>query len=58
MVTGAALTTIQAEAESAQATRSALAADAEDAVRRALEINPFLELETEELRRRIAAVSH
>jgi tetratricopeptide (TPR) repeat protein len=58
MVTGAALTTIQAEAETSQTTRIALAADAEDAVRRALEINPFLERETEDLRRRIRAVSH
>ncbi len=58
MVTGAALTTIQAEAEGTQSIKKALAAEAGTAVRRALEINPYLERETEELRRRIGAVSH
>ncbi len=58
LVTGAALTTIQAEAETLLLTRRALAADADDAVRRALEINPLLERETEDLRRRIEVVSH
>jgi tetratricopeptide (TPR) repeat protein/tRNA A-37 threonylcarbamoyl transferase component Bud32 len=58
MVTGAALTIIQAEAEDAGSTRTALAAQAEDAVRRALEINPYLERETADLRRRIADVSN
>jgi serine/threonine-protein kinase len=58
MVTGAALTTIQAEAEGTQSIKKALAAEADTAVRRALEINPYLERETEELRRRIGAVSH
>lgn len=58
LVTGAALTIIEAEAEVGGPTRTALAAQADDAVRRALEINPSLERETAELRRRIAAVSH
>jgi serine/threonine-protein kinase len=58
MVTEAALSIIQAEAEGSGSTRTALAAQAADAVRRALEINPYLERETEELRRRIEDVSH
>ena len=58
LVTGAAITTVQAESESAEATRRALAAEADDALRRALEINPDLERETGELRRRIEAVSN
>ena len=58
LITGAALTIIQAEAEEPGRTRTALAAEAERALSEALEINPLLERETEELRRRINDVSH
>ncbi len=58
LVTEAALSIIQAEAEDNASTRTALAAQAADALRRALEINPYLERENEDLRRRIADVSH
>jgi hypothetical protein len=58
LVTGAGLTTVQAESEASVATRRALAADAADTIRRALEINPSLEKQTADLRRRIEAMSH
>ena len=58
LITGAALTIIQAEAEEPGRTRTALAAEAERTLSEALEINPLLERETEELRRRINDVSH
>jgi serine/threonine-protein kinase len=51
--TGAALITIQAEAEENPSIKSALASEAEGAVRRALEINPLFAREAEDLRRRI-----
>jgi len=58
LVTGAGLTTVQAESEASVTTRRALAADAADTIRRALEINPSLERQTADLRRRIEAMSH
>jgi serine/threonine-protein kinase len=56
MITESALNTIQAEAEQDPRSRAALASEASDSLRRALEVNPLLELETEELRTRIAAL--
>jgi serine/threonine-protein kinase len=56
MVTLAALKTIQAEAERDPRSRTALAAEASTSLERALEINPLLGRETEELRKRIEAL--
>jgi tRNA A-37 threonylcarbamoyl transferase component Bud32 len=56
MVTGSALKLIQAEAEQDPRSRTALAAEASAGLRRALELNPLLERETEELRDRIAGL--
>ena len=53
MVTGSALTIIQAESEESPATRRALAAEASRTLAHALTINPLLERETAELRHRI-----
>ena len=57
MVTDAALKTIQAESESNPRIRSALLSDAASSLRKALEANPLLADETEELRARIARVA-
>ena len=54
MITDSALKIIQAESEADPRSRSALVAEASASLRSALEVNPLLELETEELRRRIA----
>ena len=54
MVTTAGLLAIQAAAEPDPRTRRALAADARDNLRRALEANPLLERETRELRALVA----
>jgi serine/threonine-protein kinase len=56
MVTESTLKAIQAEAEQDPRSRAALAAEASAGLRRALEVNPLLERETEELRTRIAAL--
>ena len=56
MITESALNTIQAEAETDPRSRAALASEASDSLRRALEINPLLQRETEGLRSRIAAL--
>jgi hypothetical protein len=56
MVTGAALTIIQASAETDPTVRGALLGEARSDLRRALEINPLLEAETGDLRRRIEAL--
>jgi hypothetical protein len=57
MVTGAALTVIQAESESSPATRRALAAEASRTLGRALTINPLLERETAELSHRVTSLT-
>ena len=56
MVTESTLNTIQAETEEDPRSRAALASEASAGLRRALEVNPLLELETAELRSRIAAL--
>jgi serine/threonine-protein kinase len=56
MVTQSTLKTIQAEAEKDPRSRAALAAEASSGLQAALTVNPLLELETEELRNRIAAL--
>jgi serine/threonine-protein kinase len=56
MVTQSALKIVQAEAERDPRSRAALAAEASTSLERALEINPLLELETAELRERIAGL--
>jgi hypothetical protein len=56
MVTESTLNTIQAETEKDPRSRAALAAEASAGLRRALEVNPLLERETEELRARIAGL--
>jgi serine/threonine-protein kinase len=56
MITESALNTIQAETEQDPRSRAALASEASESLRRALEVNPLLERETEELRARIAAL--
>jgi len=56
MVTESTLKTIQAETEQDPRSRAALAAEASASLRRALEVNPLLERETEELRARIAGL--
>jgi serine/threonine-protein kinase len=56
MVTQSALKIIQAEAERDPRSRAALAAEASTSLERAVEINPLLERETEELRERIAGL--
>ena len=57
MVTDAALKTIQAEAESDSRIRSALLSDAASSLRKALEANPLLAVETVELNERIIAAA-
>ncbi|MCG6948527.1 MAG: protein kinase [Acidobacteria bacterium] len=57
MVTEAWLKIIQAEAESDPRSRSALASEASSSLQRALEANPLLERETEELRDRITRLN-
>jgi serine/threonine-protein kinase len=56
MVTESTLKTIQAEMETDPRSRAALAAEASAGLRRALEVNPLLERETEDLRERITAL--
>jgi serine/threonine-protein kinase len=56
MITESTLKTIQAETEQEPRSRAALAAEASAGLRRALEVNPLLERETEELRARIAGL--
>jgi serine/threonine-protein kinase len=56
MVTQSALKTIQAEGEADARSRAALAAEASTSLSRALQVNPLLERETEELRQRIEAL--
>ena len=56
MVTESTLKTIQAETEQDPRSRAALAAEASAGLRHALEANPLLERETEELRARIAGL--
>ena len=56
MVTESTLKTIQAETEQDPRSRAALAAEASAGLQRALEVNPLLERETEELRARIAGL--
>jgi len=56
MVTESTLKTIQAETEQDPRSRAALAAEASAGLRRALEVNPLLERETEALRARIAGL--
>ena len=56
MVTDAALKAIQAESETDQRIRAAVAIDAARSLQRALEANPLLERETTTLRARITAL--
>jgi Tfp pilus assembly protein PilF len=57
MATNAALKVIQAEAETDSLSRAALVAEANTNLGRALEANPLLERETDDLRRRIDRLS-